>query len=116
MRLGILILLTVLVSGVTAQSVRINEIGRKADLPVALQYVELELYNQSKEPYDLKGCRFFLGARSIQIQQDLIIQPKGFEVLTFGRKDGDAPTDLELGIPWQGGMIMLWDASGVVLP
>ena len=96
---------------VIAQSVRINEVSRAADLPVALQHVELEVYNAGTESVDLRGMRFYVGSKFQEVEQPFELSPGSFTVFTFGRKQVESTFDMDLKLPWDGATIMLWDAS-----
>jgi len=112
LRAAAIILLICLAGAIHAQAVRINEIARAYELPVALQHVTVEVYNAGSKPANMKGMRFFLNGKFQEITHDAVIKGKGFYVFNFGKKRGDSPADLDLKLPWHGATLMLWDARG----
>ena len=107
------ILISIALSGsLSAQSIRINEIARVHELPVAIQHVTVEVYNAGNTSQNMKGMRFFIDGKFQAITHDAIVKTKGFYLFNFGRKRGDRTADLDLKLPWQGATLMLWDASG----
>lgn len=95
-----------------AGQLRINEIALTPDLPVALKYVELELYNAGDEEVQIQGLQFFVDGVLEAIQEEKIIEPLGFLTVSFGKKSARTGLDLSLALSWHGGTIMLMAADG----
>ena len=110
-----ILLLCSIIAQASGGALRINEIARAHELPVALQHVSVEVYNPGPDEIDMRGMRFFVGSSSWEIENQMIVAPRSFQVFNFGKKLKGSINNIGLELSWQGGTIMLWDASGSML-